>query len=185
MTIPDIFTNTLIVASVVTALVTIKARAGSWSKTSSSPNFKMFQLTFLVIYYISMTADWLQGPYVYALYSSYGFSSHDIAVLFVGGFGASMVFGTFVGAMADKMGRKRACQLYCVLYVSRQPRSPPAGTRHCAVSLLRAPSGAAAQILSCVTKHAKDYWVLMLGRMLGGVATSLLFSSFESWLICE
>ena len=25
----------------------------------------------------------------------------------------------------------------------------------------------------------------MLGRVLGGVATSLLFSAFESWLICE
>ena len=75
-----------------------------------------------------MTADWLQGPYVYALYSSYGFSKHDIAVLFVGGFGASMLFGTFIGAAADKLGRKRLCQVYCVLY-----------------------------LLSCVTKHARDY----------------------------
>ena len=103
-----------------------------------------------------MTADWLQGPYVYALYSSYGFSKHDIAVLFVGGFGASMLFGTFIGAAADKLGRKRLCQVYCVLY-----------------------------LLSCVTKHARDYWVLMLGRVLGGIATSLLFSSFESWMVCE
>ena len=36
-----------------------------------------------------MMGDWLQGPYVYALYSSYGFSQHDIAVLFVAGFGPS------------------------------------------------------------------------------------------------
>jgi hypothetical protein len=28
-----------------------------------------------------------------------------------------------------------------------------------------------------------DYWVLMLGRLLGGVSTSLLFSVFEAWLI--
>jgi len=103
-----------------------------------------------------MTADWLQGPYVYALYSSYGFSKHDIAVLFVGGFGASMLFGTFIGAAADKLGRKRLCQVYCILY-----------------------------FLSCVTKHARDYWVLMVGRVLGGIATSLLFSSFESWMVCE
>ena len=179
------FASALMVSSLITTLLTIKARAGSGTTAPLSKEFRGFQLSFLTIYYIAMAADWLQGPYVYALYASYGFSKHDIAVLFVGGFGASMLFGTFVGAAADKMGRKRACQLYCVLYVSRQPRSPPAGTRHCAVSLLRAPSGAAAQILSCVTKHAKDYWVLMLGRMLGGVATSLLFSSFESWLICE
>jgi MFS family permease len=102
-----------------------------------------------------MTADWLQGPYVYALYDSYGFSSHDIATLFVAGFGSSMIFGTFAGALADRLGRKRACQLYCVLYA-----------------------------LACVTKHVKSYWVLMLGRVLGGISTSLLFSSFEAWLIC-
>jgi len=40
-------------------------------------------------------------------------------------------------------------------------------------------------LLSCVTKHANHYWVLMLGRVLGGIATSLLFSSFESWMVCE
>jgi MFS transporter, MFS domain-containing protein family, molybdate-anion transporter len=29
----------------------------------------------------------------------------------------------------------------------------------------------------------KDYGILMLGRLLGGVSTSLLFSIFEAWLI--
>lgn len=29
----------------------------------------------------------------------------------------------------------------------------------------------------------KSYWILMIGRLLGGVATSLLFSIFDSWLI--
>jgi len=28
-----------------------------------------------------------------------------------------------------------------------------------------------------------DYWTLMIGRLLGGIATSLLFSVFDSWLI--
>lgn len=27
-----------------------------------------------------MAGDWLQGPYVYALYSSYGFTQEEIAV---------------------------------------------------------------------------------------------------------
>jgi hypothetical protein len=40
-------------------------------------------------------------------------------------------------------------------------------------------------ILSCFTKHSSQYRVLMLGRVLGGIATSLLFSSFESWLVAE
>lgn len=118
--------------------------------------FRSFQRSYLLVYYLAMLADWLQGPYVYALYASYGFSSDDIAVLFVGGFGSSMLFGTFAGAAADRIGRKKCGLLYAVLY-----------------------------ILSCITKHYKDYSMLMIGRITGGIATSLLFSTFESWLVCE
>ena len=46
--------------------------------------------------------DWLQGPYVYALYRHYGFDRGAIGQLFIAGFGSSMIFGTIVGAMADK-----------------------------------------------------------------------------------
>ena len=46
--------------------------------------------------------DWLQGPYVYALYAAYGFDKGDIGRLFIAGFGSSMVFGTIVGSLGDK-----------------------------------------------------------------------------------
>lgn len=49
-----------------------------------------------------IAGDWLQGPYVYALYADYNMSKHDIEVLFVAGFGSSMIFGTVVGSFADK-----------------------------------------------------------------------------------
>jgi predicted MFS family arabinose efflux permease len=39
--------------------------------------------------------------------------------------------------------------------------------------------------LSCCTKHSPNFWVLMFGRVLGGIATSLLYSAFESWLVAE
>jgi len=111
---------------------------------------------YLAAWYLCVAGDWLQGPYVYALYDAYGFSRHEISQLFVAGFGASMMFGTFVGSVADRMGRKRGCQLYCALY-----------------------------IVSCMTKHVANYWLLMVGRITGGIATSLLFSGFESWLVAE
>mmetsp|Transcript_76767 Transcript_76767/g.214549 ORF Transcript_76767/g.214549 Transcript_76767/m.214549 type:complete len:491 (+) Transcript_76767:129-1601(+) len=111
---------------------------------------------YLAVWYVCVAGDWLQGPYVYALYDAYGFSRHEISQLFVAGFGASMMFGTFVGSVADRMGRKRGCQLYCALY-----------------------------IVSCMTKHVANYWLLMVGRITGGIATSLLFSGFESWLVAE
>ncbi len=115
-----------------------------------------FIRTYLLVYYCMMAGDWLQGPYVYALYDSYGFHQHDIAVLFVAGFGSSMIFGTFIGSFADKFGRKRFCLLYVATYIA-----------------------------SCLTKHVNSFSVLMLGRLLGGVATSLLFSVFDSWMINE
>lgn len=46
--------------------------------------------------------DWLQGPYVYALYEAYGMSKHQIELLFIAGFASSLVFGTFIGSIADK-----------------------------------------------------------------------------------
>jgi len=52
-------------------------------------------------WYVS-AADWMQGPYVYALYDNYGMSPYDINVLFVAGFGSSMVVGTAVGSFADR-----------------------------------------------------------------------------------
>jgi MFS family permease len=103
-----------------------------------------------------MAADWLQGPYIYALYEDYGFGKSDIALLFICGFFSSMVFGTFVGAVADKYGRKTMSVLFGVFYS-----------------------------LSCITKLWNDFYILMLGRILSGVATSLLFSVFEAWMVYE
>lgn len=50
----------------------------------------------------SAAGDWLQGPYVYALYLYYGFDRGQIGRLFIGGFASSMVFGTIAGSLADK-----------------------------------------------------------------------------------
>ncbi len=47
--------------------------------------------------------DWLQGPHVYALYQSYNMTKHEIEILFIAGFGSSMLFGTIVGSFADKL----------------------------------------------------------------------------------
>ncbi|KAG5533907.1 hypothetical protein RHGRI_027935 [Rhododendron griersonianum] len=125
-------------------------------RINTSQPFNSFKNSYLLVYSLMMAGDWLQGPYVYFLYSQYGFSKGEIGQLFIAGFGSSMLFGTIVGSLADKQGRRRACVTYCITY-----------------------------ILSCITKHSPQYKVLMLGRVLGGIATSLLFSAFESWLVAE
>ena len=131
-------------------------KMGTKERVSMPQNFISFRNWYLFVYSLMMAGDWLQGPYVYALYQHYGYSTGDIGKLFIAGFGSSMIFGTVVGSMADKYGRKNAALTYVVTYIA-----------------------------SCVTKHWSDYGVLMLGRFFGGIATSLLFTAFESWLVSE
>ena len=50
-----------------------------------TPQFKAFQRTYLTVYLLMMAGDWLQGPYMYALYDAYGFKHEEIAALFVAG----------------------------------------------------------------------------------------------------
>ena len=143
------------------ALVTVlqiysRSQTRNEQKAPTDSKFVLFQRWYLVAFLLSMFADWLQGPYIYELYVSYGFNKEQIAELFLGGYVSSMLCGTFVGGMADKFGRKTMCLLYCLFYGS-----------------------------ACVTKLVPDYNVLMLGRFLSGISTSLLFSVFEAWMVCE
>ena len=64
-------------------------------KKSQSNLHKSLLLKYLSVYLLAAMSDWLQGPYVYALYSAYGYAQRDIAVLFVAGFGSSMIFGSY------------------------------------------------------------------------------------------
>lgn len=124
--------------------------------SSKNENFIRFQRQYFLVYFLALFGDWLQGPYVYKLYSHYGFAESQIAALYIVGFGTSMLLGTSIGTLADQFGRKRMCMAFSILYS-----------------------------LCCLTKLSSNYFMLMLGRFLGGISTSLLFSTFESWYICQ
>jgi len=150
----DIFTTGLFILIVICAVLYYYTR--SVSAKANDVNFNRFQRLYLGVYLLAMMGDWLQGPHVYALYESYNMSKHEIEILFIAGFGSSMLFGTIVGSFADKYGRRFNCILYGVLYG-----------------------------IGCMTKHFNNFNILMFGRLLAGIATSILYSAFESWLIYE
>lgn len=133
-----------------------KEKANPAVEALKTADFSAFQRNWLVVYCLAFYADWLQGPYVFALYKDYGFSIGDIGVLFIAGFCSSMVLGTFAGGLADKYGRRFMCRAYAIIY-----------------------------IISCITKLFNNYNILMFGRLTGGIATSLLFCAFESWMVSE
>jgi len=118
--------------------------------------YKKLKKSYLIVYSLVVTGDWLQGPYNYSLYQSYGLNLAKIGWLSVCGFLSSLVLGTYIGSTADKIGRKKMCLFFCLLY----------GT-------------------SCLLRYISNFYVLLFGRVLGGISTSLLFSCFEAWLIYE
>jgi MFS transporter, MFS domain-containing protein family, molybdate-anion transporter len=150
-----VFAAVVAMTALVHGLCSVRPKAQLHATNAPAP-FVGFQANYLVAYLLAVAADWLQGPYVYALYTHYGYSKAEVGQLYIAGFASSAVFGTFVAAIADKYGRKSNAVFYCVAY-----------------------------ILSCATKHSPNFYVLLTGRLLGGVAYSILFSAFESWMVYE
>lgn len=117
---------------------------------------RSLQNIYLPAHLLGLFSDWLQGPYVYQLYREYGHGEKEIAVLFMTGYISSCLLGGFTGPLADKYGRRRLGQIFCVLC-----------------------------ILNCLSKISANFYVLLLGRLLSGVSTSCLYSVFESWYVNE
>ena len=135
---------------------------------------RKFRVTFLAVYLLVMGSDWLQvvviylslghiadaikqGAYVYTLYKDEkNLSETAVASLFTCGFLTAAVSALFVGSLADRYGRRLACLVFCVTYA-----------------------------IGCLTKISNDIKVLFIGRLLGGLSTTLMFSAFESWMVTE
>mmetsp|Transcript_22092 Transcript_22092/g.50490 ORF Transcript_22092/g.50490 Transcript_22092/m.50490 type:complete len:265 (+) Transcript_22092:167-961(+) len=90
------------------------------------------------------------------MYTLYLSYEVNISALFLTGFLSGAVFAPFLGSLVDKYGRKNFCLVYCVL-----------------------------EIIINALEHSHDFKTLLLGRVLGGISTNLLFSAFESWMTTQ
>jgi len=118
---------------------------------------RSFKLNYLTVYSLVMGADWMQGPYQYALYKDERhLPEHTVGALFAVGFLTAATSAPLVGKWADKHGRRQMCLAFCVLYA-----------------------------LSCFTKLSSSLPVLFVGRSLGGISTTLLYSVFDAWMVHE
>ncbi|KAK1948412.1 Molybdate-anion transporter [Phytophthora citrophthora] len=143
--------------------------------------FARFQHRYLVVYGLVMFADWLQGTHMYSLYQSYNM---DVGALFLTGFLSSVVFGNFVGLLVDKYGRRRACLVYCALEVG-MARIDVCFEIYQRTNQISFVCFVVCQIVINVLEDVPIMTVLLVGRILGGISTSLLFSAFESWMVTE
>ncbi|KAI1892271.1 hypothetical protein AGOR_G00131630 [Albula goreensis] len=120
----------------------------------ANPAFRGFQTLFLRGYLLALWADWLQGPYLYKLYRHYSFLESQIAILYVCGLASCVLFSPVATWLPQAIGRRNACLLFCLAYSA-----------------------------CCLTKLSRDYFILILGRVLGGLSTSLLSTVFEAWYV--
>lgn len=134
----------------------IKTKATTTTTTRRKPSkVTSLQIRFLVVFWIIRCADWLQGPYFYELYAS-KVPVSVISKLFLTGFAIAALFGPLLGRAADQFGRKKATIAFTILYA-------------CAAA----------------STESSTLAVLFLGRILSGIATSLMFSAPEAWLVAE
>lgn len=122
---------------------------------------KNLQWRFLIVFWLMRMADWLQGPYFYEVYSSKILNgkivSPDlVSKLFLVGFASTGLFGAYLGRLVDTVGRKAGTLAYAALYT-----------------------------LGALSTRATTLPLLLLGRLAGGLGTSLLFSAPEAWLVGE
>ncbi|POS76712.1 hypothetical protein DHEL01_v204897 [Diaporthe helianthi] len=97
------------------------------------------------------------GPFLYSLYrEEHGVSTGTVSTLFTTGFLSGAVSAYATGTLADRHGRRLACLVFCGAYA-----------------------------LSCALTMVPSLPLLFIGRILGGVGTSLLFSVFESWMVTD
>jgi MFS family permease len=118
--------------------------------------YRLFRRRYLAAFLCGAAADWIKGPYIYKFYKARGFAPEDITVLFVSGYVSSAIFGAIAGMFCDAFGRRRTCLAFCLLYG-----------------------------VHAVMHAAANFWVLLLARVVSGVATALLSCTFDAWMVAE
>jgi len=127
-----------------------------FSSRGTNPVFQKFQRIYFVVYLPAVYADWLQIPYLYKIYDSYGFLESQIAILYIFGLLSSLLFGSCAGTLSQRYGRKPLCVLFVLVYC-----------------------------VSAALKTSSNYGALLVSEILRGAATTVLFAAMEAWYIHE
>jgi len=161
-----LFNTNLVALALLTAFIKIADRLTNKDKGDSAAEpkpaaIKSLQIRFLAVFWLLRCADWLQGPYFYEVYSSKIFNGAPatlaiVSKLFLTGFASTALFGPLVGKASDNKGRKRGTLAFALLYS-----------------------------LGAASTKSNVLGVLLMGRVLSGIGTSLLFSAPEAWLVGE
>lgn len=118
-----------------------------------------FCRTFLSIYLLVMSSEWLSGPYLYTLFrDDYALPESTVCALYATAYTSAAVSALGTGFLADRYGRRKACLAQCLV--------------HSAACLT-------------IVLGGRNLPILFLGRVFAGIALTLLWTVFESWMVTE
>ena len=133
------------------------AAGGAEAATGDTAKERSVAVRYLVVFLTWKLGDWMQGPYFHEVYLEKARGDvQAVAWYFLTGFLAAMVGGVFAGSVVDARGRR-----------------------------FGSVCGALGFAAAAWSVTAWDANVLLVGRVAGGVATSLLFTAPEAWLVGE
>lgn len=126
---------------------------------SQDEEIARFNQTYLSIYLLVMSSEWLSGPYLYTLLrDDRGLPEPTVCALYATAYTSAAVSALVTGFLADRYGRRKACLAECAIHSA-----------------------------ACLTVifGGDSLPVLFLGRVLAGTALTLLWTVFESWMVTE
>lgn len=121
---------------------------------NTNPLFVSFQKSYLLFASVVTFADWLNAPYLYKLYSSYGFLEEQVVIIYVCGLISALFFDIASGYLVMVYREEVVFKVSTILYA-----------------------------VSCAMKISSGYGTLIISRILCGAATSLMFTAQESWYV--
>ncbi|KAI1752627.1 hypothetical protein F4782DRAFT_540285 [Xylaria castorea] len=162
----DIYWIGLLVLTPLVAIVAGHKTILSWLRGTSvekrEPNpldddAREFQRTFLRVYLLVIGSEWLQNPFMYSLFrNEKTLDEGTVSTLYISTYASAAVSAFFTGYLTDRFGRRRACLVFCGIHS-----------------------------LAAISVCFDALPILIAGRVLGGVALTLLWTAFESWMIAE
>lgn len=136
-----------------------EAIATSTPPPSKHAEAAQFCRTFISIYLLVMSSEWLSGPYLYPLLrDDRALPELIVCALYATAYTSAAISALVVGFLADRYGRRRACLAQCVIHSA-----------------------------ACLTVMfgGTSLPILFIGRVLAGTGLTLLWTVFESWMVTE
>ncbi|KAI8944965.1 hypothetical protein F4801DRAFT_594519 [Xylaria longipes] len=162
----DIYWIGLLVLTPLIAIVAGHKTILSWLRRTSVEKRELnpledeareFQRTFLRVYLLVIGSEWLQNPFMYSLFrNEKTLDESTVSTLYISTYLSAAVSAFFTGYLTDRFGRRRACLVFCGIHS-----------------------------LAAISVCFDALPILIAGRVLGGVALTLLWTAFESWMIAE